>query len=192
MSLRADEGLPGVAAPLGPMEIRHDRGRLWLLVAGCGAFALLGGWMWFDVSNQPFPDRLALRAIAGAAVLASMGAAGWFLRRLRDPRPALILTAEALIDRASGVAAGRVPWSEIVDVYATSMNRQTFVTVVVSDPSRYVGRGGFWQRLAQRANARWFDSPIQLPADALDVDLDALLGHIERYRRAAYLPQSGS
>ena len=96
------------------------------------------------------------------------------IRKLFDKKPGLTVTSGYIEDNASGVAAGRIPWSEIRDVSITIVQAQQFLTIHVADPEKYVDRGGIFKRTMNRVNLKHFGSPIHIPATTLDIDFDDL------------------
>jgi hypothetical protein len=114
------------------------------------------------------------------------------IRKLFDRKPGLIVTSGYIEDNASGVAAGRIPWSEIRDVSITTMNAQPFLTIHVADPEKYVDRGGVLKRTMNRANLKYFGSPIHIPATTLDIDFDDLATLVEHRFRLHTSAQPGA
>lgn len=101
------------------------------------------------------------------------------IRKLFDRKPGLTVTSGYIEDNASGVAAGRIPWFEIRDVSITTVQAQQFLTIHVTDPEKYVQRGGVLKRTMNRVNLKHFGSPIHIPSTTLDIDFDDLATLVE-------------
>jgi len=61
-------------------------------------------------------------------------------------RPSLVIRA---------IAAGRIRWDDITGIRLSTLGSQSFVTIDVVDPRRFVGRGGALRRLLNRAYAAY-------------------------------------
>ncbi len=130
-----------------------------------GAFVAIGIFPMFT------EDSVAL-LIGMASVLFFGTILTFSIRKLFDRKPGLLVTSGYIEDNASGVAAGRIPWSEIRDVSITTVQALQFLTIYVSDPEKCVERGGVLKRTMNRVNLKHFGSPIHIPATTLDIDFD--------------------
>ena len=158
-----------------------SRTKIVLLLLGAVAFVLLSAWLWTIADHQtrhnPFYVKGA--AIAGASFFGLC--AGFAFIKLFDPKPGLIIDAEGIVDNSSGVSAGRIPWREIRGFRVTTVQKQRFITFEVEDPLKYVDRGNFLRRKLNRANLKYFGSPVQISANALQIKFDELLSVIAQF-----------
>jgi hypothetical protein len=144
---------------------------LLLTVAG----ATLCVWLGLVVAPAGRHHPLLVGGIASAGFTLCALSGMYVFRKLLDGRPGLVIDAEGIIDNASAVSAGRVPWQDIVRVEVASVGSQRFLTVLVADPRKYVGRGGRLHRWVNAANATMTGSPINISSGALRIEFDELV-----------------
>lgn len=167
--------------------IALSKRKILLLLAGSVAFVATGIVLWTIADTQNRYNALFVKAVALACVT-FFGMCGLYAcLKLFDSKPGLIIDAEGLVDNSSAVAAGRIPWSEVVGLSVTKIARSSFVTVQVPDPYKYVERAGALQRIASTANTKLVGSPINISSLALKIPFDELVQILreshERYTR---------
>jgi hypothetical protein len=149
--------------------------KLKAMMYACLGFVAAGAWFW------TFPDRFPRYEPEVVAVVAALSAgffsiaAAWAALKQRDPGPGLVIDAEGLIDRSSGVAAGRIPWRDITGFKVHEVHSQQFLAIMVKDPERYLARANPLVRPAVRINSVRYGSPIQISAVALAIEFDDLV-----------------
>lgn len=185
-----EEGHPecAVAIPL-------SKQKMLLAALGASGFVALGAAFFVLSAGQTAATALIMRLVAGASVVVFGTALVWVVGKLLDRQPGLIVSTDGILDNSSAVAAGMVPWTEIRGFVIRSMRAQRFITVIVADPEKYVARGRWVRRLANRANLRFYGSPVQISANALKIgfdDLVALLEHRYQAQKDAGLPPACS
>jgi hypothetical protein len=121
--------------------------------------------------------------VLGLVVFGS--AAGFLLRRLLVRRPTLVLDAGGLVDRASAVAAGRVPWDRVADVGVQTMGRNRVLSVLLRDPEAWLAAQPPLRRRTMALNAKLLGTPVNIPLSAVDVPEDELLAALARWRQHA-------
>lgn len=145
---------------------------LWLLVPGsAGAGSNFSKGMIFAVS-------VACVLFFGLILIYS-------LKKFFDKDPGLVINEEGIFDNSSAIAAGQINWSEIEDIAITTVNSQNFLTVMVNRPEKYMNTGSRVKDMANKANMKFYGSPINISANALNTgfqDLeDTLMGYMEKY-----------
>lgn len=163
--------------------VRSSRKRLALLLLG--SLVMVAGSLWLTgllgPVEVPLPD--AVRVVVAVVGLVFFGTAGcYFGYGLVVRRPAVVLTPDGLDDRASGSAAGLVPWSEITGTEVIAMGRQPMLAVHVSDPAAVLARQGRAARGLMRQNAKLTGSVVTLPLATVDVPQERLVEEVERFR----------
>lgn len=162
--------------PHGPdhrIEFHPPRVRMLLLAAGSAAFAvgcaaLVPGL----VGEGPLSW---LPAAACALGVPFFGAAGVFaLRRVLRRAPVVVLDRHGMHDDASLIAAGFLPWAEVLVVRCHSYERQRFLGVHVRDPGLVLQRLGPLRRCLVRANLGLVGAAVNIPQIALPVGVEAL------------------
>ena len=172
--------------------IELSRGKLGLLVLGSGAFVALGAWLLsLDAAEIEdgrsfaffYNDPLIVYG-AGLAAILFFGLCGLYgLFKMFDRKPGLIFNSSGIVDNASGLAAGFIPWSEVLGAGVYEIQRQKMLVVGVRDPQKYIGRGGAFRRALNKANSKMVGSPIAISSVALKIDFSELVSLFDRYCR---------
>lgn len=164
---------------MSPTSIPLNKGKLTLLLVGALLFVAAGYWM-FQLDSAEILRHGRYRNPAfvhgvGLAGMAFFGAAALVaVRKLFDRKPGLIVDAEGIVDNASGIAAGRIPWTDILGFEQRRISNQRLLSVLLKNPEAYVAKSGAFKRLLQRANLAMGYSPVMLSSNALSVDFDTL------------------
>lgn len=172
--------------------IELSKTKLALMLAGSCAFVAAGGWLLthdaavirygksfrFFFNSPPYVYAVGLAAVVffGLCGLAA-------LRKLLDKKPGLVLNSSGVMDNASGMSAGLIPWSEVVGVDVFEVEKQKMLIIRVSDPRKYVERGGPIRRAINKANYKVGGNPIAVASSALKIDFPELLALFDRYLR---------
>lgn len=101
------------------------------------------------------------------------------IRKLNDKRPGLVITGEGIMDNASGVAAGVIPWSEIEEIKVARVMSQQFLMLIVKHPQQYIQRQtNAIKRKGMELNYKNYGSPVSISAASLKIgfkELETLL-----------------
>ena len=172
--------------------IELSRTKLVLSILGSCAFVAAGAWLLsFDASkirsgrsfNFFFREPWVVYGVGLAAIL-FFGLCGLYaFVKLFDKRPGLILNSSGIVDNASGVAAGFIPWAEVLGSGVYEVQKQKMLIIGVRDPQKYLDRGGAVKRSLNKANAKMVGSPISIPSVALKINFAELVSLFERYHR---------
>lgn len=167
--------------------IELSKTKLLLLVVGAGVFVALGlGLLQMDAAsieaNRRFNSPWLVHGLGLVCVL-FFGLCGVFAARklFFDKAPGLVLNARGLFDNSSGVAAGWIPWSEILGFAVFELQKQKSLVILVRDPQKYIEAGHPMKRALNRMNFKLCGSPIAISANTLKIDFDALKSLGERY-----------
>jgi hypothetical protein len=150
--------------PQEPVIIPISKGKLVKLICFCFLFLFIGTWMLFtkhETGNSVMDSALVKYGAAVLGIL--MGATGlvFFIRKLGDKKPGLIIDDNGITDNASGVAAGFIPWEDITHIYTTKVMNQEFIMIGVTNPEGYISRQpGALKRKMMKANMKSYGSPI--------------------------------
>jgi hypothetical protein len=160
-----------------------------LILASCG-FVAAGAWMLsLDAAEIRagrsftffYNDPTFVRVLGVASIL-FFGVCGVYgFKKLFDKQPGLVLNSSGIVDNASGVAAGFIPWSEVVGFGVYEIQKQKMLVIGVSDPQKYIDRGGALKRLANKANHKMSGSPVTISSVALKIDFPELVALFDRY-----------
>jgi hypothetical protein len=159
----------------------------WLLITGGSAlFVIIGFWLLtLDLETVKHLgshwDPISVRG-AGLAAVIFFGLCGIVgVIKFFDKKPGLQFTKMGVIDNASGVSAGLIPWSDILgtDVYEY-MGQRTLVVKVIN-PDGYIETYGPLKRWTTKANLKMCGSPITIPSNTLEIDFNELIGVFNAY-----------
>lgn len=158
-----------------------------LILLGAIAFSIIGSWLWYVADTQTRYPPMFLKVVS-LANLCFFGLVGVYaFVKLLDNRPGLIVDAEGIVDNSSAIAAGRVRWEEIAGLSVNSIAGQSFVTIEVTDPSKYLERAGTFSRMMNVGNMKLVGSPINISSLALRIEFEELVrvlsDSLEKYRR---------
>jgi hypothetical protein len=168
--------------------IALSKTKLLLLILGACGFVVIGAWLWsLDEttirSQHRFNSPVLVYGIGLVSIL-FFGLCGVFaIRKLFDKRPGLIFNSSGLVDNASGVSAGFIPWSEVIGSEIFEIQNQKTLLIKVKNPEQYIERGGPLRRTLNRANYKMSGSPIGIPSNALKVNFAELCALFDRYHR---------
>ena len=120
---------------------------------------------------------------AGAANLLFFGLClGFYLGRIvRFRRPIFEVGPEGILDRASALGTGFVPWEEVEGARVRRFLGPRLLAVEVRDERALLARQGPARRLLMAVNLRILGTPVLVPLGLLAVGEDTLLREIERH-----------
>ena len=167
----------------GTVFIPLSKSKIVLIALGAAIFVALGVALLL-IAREQAPAKALYIQLAGLASILFFGLVLIFAAgKVFDTQPGLIVSSEGIQDNSSGVAAGMIPWAEIRGLATASVHSQRFLTILVSEPEKYVERGGILKRIANRANLKYYGSPVQISANSLKIKFDDLVALVEhRYR----------
>jgi hypothetical protein len=111
--------------------------------------------------------------------------------KLLDKKAGLIFSVAGIIDNASGVSAGLIPWTEIMGAKTSAVNKQEFLIIEVKDPQKYLTRGNWLKRAATSASYKMCGSPITIPTVTLKISFPELLSIFNQYQQKYGNPKPG-
>lgn len=122
-----------------------------------------------------------LVCLAGV-LLFGWGLIFFLVRLLFFWRPIFEIGPEGILDRASGISVGFVPWVEVKKVRPAKYHGQRFIMVWVKNERELLERQNPLKRLLIRINRKYFGSgPIQVPLNALAIPEEELAAEIMGY-----------
>lgn len=180
-----------------PLEFPLRRGRLvFLACVGLTFFAASlwftarFGWPSLDFAANDLVDE-ALRAM-GVAATTFFGALTLAVGDLAvRPGPGLVIDDEGIVERTSGMAAGRVRWEEISALrIVRHANQQRVVGLDLHDVEAHMDRLAGWRRWLLRTNMRTGWPAVAIHVDSLGQDAEQLAALLlaERARRTGLSP----
>lgn len=146
------------------------------MLLGAAIFVVAGVFIWMSADNPDIsPGRqLAYRIFGGAATILFGLAFVVILAKRFNRQVALVIDDQGLIDQASPMKAGRIPWDDIEGFEIAPAAGQTWFVVRLTRPEDYLQRVSKWRRHVGAANQRMVGSPVVISPNILDADIDEL------------------
>ena len=137
-------------------------------------------------SRDAMSTRAIIFAVAGVLFF---GLCAWFaLSRLIRKKAAVVVDNDGLTDRASAIALGFIPWSDIVDAKVVQQDfrnsRHTFLGVSLRDPDKYLARCGPVARGVLKLNRRMSGYIVNIPQTTLSVTVEEILKRMNVFLQA--------
>lgn len=163
-----------------------SKAKVALLLFGALAFVAVSIWIWSIADTQNRLNPLFVKGVALAGI-SFFGLCGLYsCIKMFDNKPGLVIDAQGIVDNSSAVAAGRIPWDDIVGVKVYSIAGQKVLVIEVLDPQKYVERGSAFKRMLNAANTNTIGSPISITSNTLQIQFDELVNilteSLARYR----------
>jgi hypothetical protein len=168
--------------------IKLSKMKIGLLLLAASAFVAAGIWMLSldDASIQSrrrFNDPVYVRGL-GIVSIVFFGACGLVaLKKLFDKRPGLVFNNSGIVDNASSISAGFIPWSEVLGAEIFEIQKQKMLIIKVRNPQEYIARGSSLKRILNKANYKMVGSPIFIPSNALEIKFSELTSLFDQYQR---------
>ena len=132
----------------------------------------------------------------GVVTIVVFGMCGLFgFKKLFDKRPGLILNSAGIVDNASAISAGLIPWSEVLSTEIFTIRRQRLLIIQIRGPEQYIESAGPLKRVLYNANRKMYGSPIVISSNTLQIDFAELLRLVNQYLqkygnsdRSSFLP----
>jgi hypothetical protein len=156
------------------LEIQISRAKLKRgLITGI-IFFLLGCWILIDPPSPGFgilTNTSVVRVIMIICIVLFGLGTIYYLKKMKDKRPGLIIDQTGITDHSSGVAAGHIPWEDINRITYKKVFKQEFIMIIVKNPEDYLERQtNMLKRISMKMNFKSYGSPISIPIDHLKYD----------------------
>ena len=167
--------------------IERSRAKVVLLILVSCALVALGAWLLsLDEATirslRRFDNPVVVRGI-GLVVILIFGLCLLVgLKMLFDKKPALVFSSSGIVDNASDVAAGFIPWSEIMGAKVLEIQQQKTLVISVRDPQKYIDRSGAMKRALNQSSYKMLGSPVAISASTLKINFPQLVSLFEQYR----------
>lgn len=156
-----------------------SKSKITLLLTGSIVFVILG--ILFILHPERFltiffKNEEIIR-ITGFASVGFFGlCAIFYVIKLFDNKPGLIIDKNGILDNSSGIPSGLIPWQDIQDINVLEIVRQKIILIVVSNPEDYIVRqkSGFKRKIS-RLNYSKYETPVQITANGLKCSFKELL-----------------
>jgi len=166
--------------------IQFNKVKIIVLTLAAFALVVLGSWLLsMDTSTRDSQGKIISPIPAYGVGIVLVIFFGWCcfigVKKLFDKSPGLIISSEGILDNSTGVAAGIIPWSEVVGIGEYEHKNQKFISIQVKDPEKYVNNGNALIRMANQANLNMCGTPVNISAKSLKISYHDLLAAITDY-----------
>ncbi|CAN5381353.1 hypothetical protein BH10BAC1_BH10BAC1_02690 [soil metagenome] len=150
---------------------------VWLLTISI-IFVFVG--LWFIIKpphiSNPFFGNTTKLLIVGTLSVLFFGYVGFSMfKKLFDKVPGLLISKEGILNNSSGFSKQFIPWADILSFNIASVQRQTFVNILVRNPEDYINREkNFIKRKLMKINFEQFDSVISISHNGLNCSWNEL------------------
>ncbi len=120
--------------------------------------------------------------IAGYASILFFGlCAIFFIHKLPDNKPELIIDDDGLLDNSSEVAAGEILWQDIEEISVIEIHRQKLIMLQVKNPQDYIDKqaSGFKRKL-MTMNFKMYGTPLSITTNGLKISFEELLSTLTK------------
>ncbi|MCS3797534.1 STM3941 family protein [Niastella sp. OAS944] len=172
------------------IEIPLSKTKLTKLLFFSILFLAGGAWMIIanpQVSNPIFNNAFVKALAAYGSLIMGVFGIYFFSKKLFDKKPGLIINEQGIYDNSSAFRFGLVPWSDILQVYERTVQKQHFVTIGLVDPEKYISREtNIFKKKLLQVNLKSYGSPIHISTNGLKTNHKDLLNLInscfEKYK----------
>lgn len=100
--------------------------------------------------------------------------------KLSDRKPGLVIDEEGILDNSTGVAGGKVLWSDIKKISVENVSGQQFIMVEVKNPQQYIkAQKNPIKKSMMTLNYSLYKTPIHITAMGMNVKFDDLYKAVE-------------
>ncbi|MGB4811592.1 MAG: STM3941 family protein [Methylophilaceae bacterium] len=166
--------------------IETSKIKLVLLTIASGVFVALGYWLYTlsDVeiatlhryNNPLFVHGLGLVCMLFFAICGVIG-----IKKLLEDKPGLIFNRKGIIDNASAVSAGLIPWSDILGFEVMKINHQKIIIVKLINPESYMDANDPIKKWLIKVSHKMNGSPIAFSSNSLKINADAIIALCNEY-----------
>lgn len=156
----------------GTIVVGFNKKSLFLILLAAAAFAAIGVHLWVlsNAPNEPAYWRVLLRIVGSFSVIVSGLAFLVILRKHFGRKAALVIDDQGIVDQASPMKIGRIPWSDIENIEISPAAGREWLVIRLNDPDAYLQRVSAWRRHVGAANTRMVGSPVVISPSILDFD----------------------
>ena len=164
--------------------------KILLALLAAGAFAAAGvHWLTLDADHIRSERAFALLfnsppivyAIGLAAILMFALVLVLSIKKLFDRKPGLIFNSEGILDNASSLSAGLIPWSDVVGSEIMEIQDNKILIIKVKDPQKYFERGNSLKKAFNKGG--YNGNPIGISTITLKVKFPELVALFNQYHQ---------
>ena len=163
------------------LSISVSKFKLVLLLLGAIGLVASAIWIFYLSGYEPVYISIWVRSVSLFCIV-FFGLCGLYsIKKLFNTHPGLVLDSAGIIDNSSAVSVGRISWQDLEGINITWIQGQRFITLYVTNPQKYLQRGGFFKRQMNALNYRFYGSPIHISANTLNISFGELIDLVSQY-----------
>ena len=166
------------------IEIGLNKKKLKNGVITCISLGFLGLMIFIWSINNKYPIFNSQFVKYGAAVISicSFGfGTFYFLRKLIDKKPGILIDDKGILDNSSPVCVGLINWHDIKQFATATAMKQEFLIVEVNNPEYYINKQtNYLMKKGMASNYKHFGSPLAISASLLNCNLSELMAILEK------------
>lgn len=148
-----------------PIYIYAKKGNLLLLLLASSIFSLMGGLLTIYGLAEP---NEAGALVAGVIILVPFGTGlVYVIKKMKHPKPALIISGEGVHDYSMFIGAGLVRWESIQSLKYKSGTGQLYLCIKTKDPNLIIDRTTGIKRMLLRINQKILPAQLNIPVNTL-------------------------
>jgi hypothetical protein len=161
------------------IEIALNKSKLAKGLLSSIVFVIAGLWLLIEqpITDNPIINNPVVKYGAASAALLFFGFATiFYLLKLIDKRPGIVINEEGLFDNSGAVSVGLVPWPDIKRVFIARVMKQEFLIIEVTNPEDYLNRfKNFFKKKGMQYNVKNYGSPVAISTNGLKCDVNELV-----------------
>jgi hypothetical protein len=165
-------------------RIPLSKTKLILLFIGSLTFVFIGTL--FILNPEKYISIVAPRKefifFGGLAAVLFFGiCAIFFVLKLFDSKPGIVINSKGFLDNSSTVSAGFVKWDDIERLSIMKVRKTKLILIHVKNPNDYINRQTNWfKKNLMKYNFNNYETPLSLTSNGLKCQFDELLNLIKK------------
>jgi hypothetical protein len=167
-----------------PIHIKMSKKKIIrALLISIGLFTT-GLWILINrpqIDNFVFNDAWVKYGGASCCVLFFGWGITYFIKKLFEKTPGMIIDEKGITDNSSAVTVGFIPWEDVIQIAKIEVMKQRMLLILVKNPEQYIQRQeGILKRKLMEANLKDRGTPITISAGGLQANIDEVLTMLEK------------
>lgn len=151
-----------------------------ILFIALGIFLTIAKLPQTDLSRpRHHPLEIRITGIANIAIFSFFLIMG--IKGLHNRGAGLIVNRKGITFAMTQSSTEFIKWSHIERITITKVRSQTFLTLHLRNPEKYLRSGTLLQRIVKRINMKFWGSPIHVSSLGLQIRFSDLIALIEQY-----------
>ena len=160
------------------IEIPLNKTRILMMLMGTLVFVIIGFWFVIappEIDNSFWGDPTKLTIIGYASILFFGLCAYFFIRKLPDNKPGLVIDDTGIFDNSGGLSAGNILWTDMEEISVIQIQKQKMIMIYLKNPQEYIDRQtSFLKKKGMQLNYKSYGTPISITSTGLKTSFDEL------------------